>query len=104
MYNRRVQVFEPDGTYRAEFRVEGWGGQDVTDKPYLRVLADGRIAVSLPSLNLVRIYTPDGRPAAEIRPTAEPLSRPYGMVETPGGKLWIVEGGAARVRRFDLPD
>jgi hypothetical protein len=26
------------------------------------------------------------------------------MVETPDGKLWIVEGGAARVRQFDIPD
>ncbi len=103
MYNRRVQVLGPDGSYRAEFPVEGWGGQDVTDKPYLRVLSDGRIAVGVPSGNLVRLYAPDGRPLAEIRAPREPLSRPYGMVETPGGKLWVVEGGAARVRLFDLP-
>lgn len=104
MYNRRVQVLAPDGSYRFEFPVEGWGGQDVTDKPYLRVLRDGRIAVGVPAGNLVRLYAPDGRPLGEIRAPREPLSRPYGMVETPGGKLWIVEGGAARVRLFDLPD
>ncbi len=104
MYNRRVQVLGLDGGYIREFPVEGWGGQDVIDKPYLRVLDDGRVAVSLPAAGVVRLYSPDGRPLATVRGGAEPLSRPYGMVETPGGKLWIVEGGAARVRLFDVPD
>jgi predicted membrane-bound mannosyltransferase/DNA-binding beta-propeller fold protein YncE len=104
MYNRRVQVLGPDGSYLREFPVEGWGGQDVTDKPYLRVLADGRVAVGVPSGDVVRIYSPDGQPVAVIRPEREPLSRPYGMAETPDGKLWIVEGGAARVRLFTVPD
>jgi hypothetical protein len=104
MYNRRVQLLNPDGSYRGEFPVEGWGGQDVTDKPYLRALADGRVAVSLPALGVVRIYTQAGRLVATITGGNEPLSLPYGMVETPDGKLWIVEGGAARVRQFDIPD
>ncbi|GIW12620.1 MAG: hypothetical protein KatS3mg062_0059 [Tepidiforma sp.] len=104
MYNRRVQVLNSDGTFRGSFPVDGWGGQDVTDKPYLRVLADGRVAVSLPSAGIVRIYSPEGRLLGTITGGAEPLSRPYGMVETPDGKLWIVEGGAARVRLFEVPD
>lgn len=103
MYNRRVQVLNPDGSYRSEFPVEGWGGQDVTDKPYLRVLADGRLAASVPLSNLVRIYTPDGQPSGTISPQVTSLDRPYGMVETPDGKLWIVEGGAARLRLFEIP-
>ncbi|WP_322794936.1 6-bladed beta-propeller, partial [Tepidiforma sp.] len=102
MYNRRVQVLSPDGDYLREFPVEGWGGVDVNDKPYLRVLTDGRVAVSLPSLNRVRLYSPAGEPLGELSAGSEPLSRPYGMVEIPGGKLWVVEGGAARVRQFDL--
>lgn len=104
MYNRRVQLLDPDGSYRGEFLVEGWGGQDVNDKPYLRVLADGRVAVGLPSLGIVRIYKPSGELLATITGGKEPLSLPYGMVDTPDGKLWIVEGGAARVRQFEIPD
>jgi sugar lactone lactonase YvrE len=103
MYNRRVQVLNADGSYRSEFPVEGWGGIEVTDKPYLRVLSGGRVAAGVPSLNLVRIYASDGTLSATISSEAEPLNRPYGMVESADGKLWIAEGGAARLRLFDIP-
>lgn len=103
MYNSRVQVLNPDGTYRAQFTVEGWGGIEVNDKPYLRVLSDGRVAASVPSLNLVRILGTDGALSATISSESEPLNRPYGMVESADGKLWIAEGGAARLRLFDIP-
>ena len=83
--------------------VPGWGGRDVADKPYLTVLHDGRVALSLPSLNEVRVYQPDGQLAATIKPDPEPLTAPYGIAETGDGKLWIVEGGSGRVRQFSLP-
>lgn len=103
MYNSRVQILRADGSYLGEFKVEGWGGQDVNDKPYIRVLRDGRIALSLPSLNQVRIYDRSGKVLGLIAPTDDPLNRPYGLVETADGKLWVSEGGAARVRLFDIP-
>ena len=101
MWNARVQVLDPSGAYLREFPVPGWGGADHLDKPYLRVLRDGRIALSLPSLDEVRLYSATGTLIATIAPRDEPLRSPYGIVETPGGKLWIVEGGAGRVRLFD---
>ncbi len=103
MYNKRVQVLNPDGIFRSEFVVEGWGGLEVTDKPYLRVLRDGRIAVSVPSANVVRLYRGDGTAAGVIVSGGEPLVRPYGMAETADGKLWVVEGGSARLRLFEIP-
>lgn len=101
MWNARVQILDPSGAYLREFPVEGWGGLDHLDKPYLRVLRDGRIALSLPSLGQVHIYSDTGVLVTVIDPEDEPLRSPYGIVETPGGKLWIVEGGAGRVRLFD---
>ena len=101
MWNARVQVLDASGAWLREFPVVGWGGLEALDKPYLTVLRDGRIAVSLPSLGQVRIYSPAGMLLTTIAPIDEPLLFPYGIVETPGGKLWIVEGGAARVRLFD---
>jgi DNA-binding beta-propeller fold protein YncE len=103
MYNSRVEVFDASGRYLREFRVEGWGGSDVNDKPYLKVLSDGRVAVSLPLLNQVAIYSADGTLAGTIFDADDPVNRPYGMVETTDGKLWIVEGGNGRVRLFDIP-
>lgn len=101
MWNARVQILDASGAYLREFPVSGWGGLDSFDKPYLRVLRDGRIALSLPSLGQVRIYSSDGVLLRTIAPVDEPLLSPYGIVETADGKLWIVEGGAARVRLFD---
>ena len=101
VWNARVQILDASGAWLREFPVVGWGGFDALDKPYLTVLGDGRIAVSLPSLGQVRIYSPAGALLSTIAPVEEPLLSPYGIVETPGGKLWIVEGGAARVRLFD---
>ena len=101
MWNGRVQILDSSGAYLREFPVAGWGGFDALDKPYLTVLRDGRIALSVPSLNEVRIYSASGVLHATINPAVEPLRSPYGIAETADGKLWIVEGGAARVRLFD---
>jgi predicted membrane-bound mannosyltransferase/DNA-binding beta-propeller fold protein YncE len=103
MYNGRVVMLTPQGDVRGEFPVDGWGGRGVDDKPYIKPLRDGRVAVSLPLQGRVLIYTRDGQLSGVIDPRDEPLSRPYGMVETSDGKLWIVEGGASRVRQFPLP-
>ena len=103
MYNRRVVALNPDGSFKSQFQVEGWGGQQVDDKPYLTVLADGRIAVSVPSANEVRVYSPSGGQVAPVNAGNEPLETPYGIVQTADAKLWIVEGGSARVRQFPIP-
>ncbi|HXU24697.1 MAG TPA: hypothetical protein VN697_11780, partial [Tepidiformaceae bacterium] len=103
MYNARVDVLNSDGTFKSSFPVQGWGGQDVNDKPYLEALADGRLAVSLPSLNQVRIYSRAGELQGTIAPADDPLSHPYGIAETADGKLWVAEGGAGRLREFAIP-
>jgi len=103
MYNRRVEILDKGGNYSGEIKVDGWGGQEVKDKPYLRPLRDGRVAVSLPSLNQVRVYDRQGRLVSTIAPTDEPLNRPYGIIETADGKLWIAEGGSGRLRLFAVP-
>jgi DNA-binding beta-propeller fold protein YncE len=101
MYNARVQILDIDGNYVGEFAVDGWGGSDPADKPYLDVLSDGRIALSLPLAGEVRIYSRDGTLESTLT-AAEPLERPYGVVEAADGGLWVVEGDASRVRRFDI--
>ena len=103
MYNRRVEILNPDGSYTGQFAVDGWGGQQVDDKPYLRVLTDGRVALSLPSLNQVRVYSASGATFVTVDPGKDLLARPYGIVQTPDAKLWVVENGTARVRQFPIP-
>ncbi|MGE3074207.1 MAG: flippase activity-associated protein Agl23 [Dehalococcoidia bacterium] len=103
MYNSRVEVLNPDGSYRSQFKVDGWGGQEVNDKPYLRVLLDGRVAVSVPSKGEVRVYSPSGGQVAVVNAGTDPLVRPYGIVQTADAKLWIVDGGNAKIRKLPIP-
>ena len=102
-YNARVVALDSRGEFLGSFPVEGWGGADADDKPYIRALSDGRIALTLPVAGEVRIYTQEGVLEGAINPQDVPLERPYGVVEAAGGTLWVVEGGASRVRQFPLP-
>lgn len=104
MYNKRVVILSTTtGGYKGEFMVDGWGGQEVIDKPYLRALRNGNVAVSLPGLNQVRVYDTSGTLIGSINDVEEPLSRPYGLVEAADGKMWVVEAGSTRLRLFQIP-
>ncbi|MGE5595628.1 MAG: flippase activity-associated protein Agl23 [Hyphomicrobiales bacterium] len=93
MFNARVVLLNGDGSWQGSFPVEGWGGQQVTDKPYLEALPDGRLAVSLPSNSEVRIYDRDGTLSGHVDGGSTALDFPYGMTAVDGG-LWVVEGGS----------
>ncbi|MFQ5380065.1 MAG: flippase activity-associated protein Agl23 [Dehalococcoidia bacterium] len=103
MWNGRVQMFSEDGSPAGSFKVEGWGGQDALDKPYLAVLADGRLAVSLPLAGEVRIYNRTGELASLLDAGSEGLDHPYGLATRADGRLWVVEGGRRRLRLFEIP-
>lgn len=103
MYNHRVVELHPDGTVFTTFNVSGWGGLEVYDKPYIRALKDGRVALSVPSQNQVRVYDRNGNQIGVVTAPEDPLNHPYGIVETGDGKLWVVEGGSGRVRLFPTP-
>jgi sugar lactone lactonase YvrE len=103
MYNARVVRLSPEGEVLGSFSVPGWGGQDVSDKPYLTALSGDRIAASVPNGAAVHIFSSEGELLGSIEPDDDPLSQPYGLTETADGKLWVVEGGNARVRLFDIP-
>ncbi len=103
MYNSRVVVLNSDGSYNSALFISGWGGLEVTDKPYIEVLRDGTLAVGLPSQGIVRLYNKAGAEVGVLGNPGDPLSRPYGIVETADGKLWVVEGGSARLRLFERP-
>jgi predicted membrane-bound mannosyltransferase len=102
MYNSRIVELDANGAFVRAFSVAGWGGQEVTDKPYMTVLSDGRVVASVPSFGVVRIFSADGELLDTIEDADDPISRPYGLAQAGDDKLWIVEGGNARVRQFDI--
>ena len=103
MYNRRVVMLGQDGAFKGSFPVEGWGGQEVVNKPYIEALTSGNLAVSLPLENDVRIYARDGTVVAALASATDPLDVPYGILEVADAKLWVVESGSGRVRQFSIP-
>ncbi len=102
MWNQRVQMFTDEGSPAGQFKVEGWGGQDALDKPYLAILPDGRLAVGLPLAGEVRIYTRAGDVDFVLDAGSEGLDHPYGLAARPDGRLWVVEGGRRRLRLFEI--
>ncbi len=105
MYNSRVVILDIEtGAQTGQFTVDGWGGQEVTDKPYIRGLRNGNVAVGLPGVGEVKIYTTGGELVGTIGgDPIDPVIRPYGLVETADGKIWVVESGSTRVRQFEIP-
>jgi DNA-binding beta-propeller fold protein YncE len=61
----------------------GWTSQVVLDKPYLTVLADGRILASLPESGELVLFAADGTRAGAWQPLAQ--SKPVGVVAMPDG-------------------
>jgi len=47
-WNLRIQKFDSNLTYLAQWAVQGWDTQTVVNKPYLAVDPDGNIAVTDP--------------------------------------------------------
>lgn len=101
MFNARVVMLNPDGSWRSAFAVDGWGGRAVTDKPYLTALPDGNVAVTVPNANTVRIYDRNGEVVELLGSGASDFQNPVGIASGAGG-TWVVESGNGRVRQFVL--
>ncbi|MBI3959578.1 MAG: TIGR03663 family protein [Chloroflexi bacterium] len=61
IWNRRIQVLTPTLEPVGEWPVPSWESQDIWDKAYLAVDADGTVYASDPQFSQVYIYTSDGK-------------------------------------------
>ncbi|MBW7882219.1 MAG: SMP-30/gluconolactonase/LRE family protein [Caldilineaceae bacterium] len=59
-WNGRVQRFSTEMDYLGEFLVPGWSGREVSQKPFLTVLADGAIYATDPATALIIVFNRDG--------------------------------------------
>jgi DNA-binding beta-propeller fold protein YncE len=104
-WNRRIQRFSPDFQYLGEIPVESWGSQEVTDKPYLAVLSDGRILATDPANGAVLIFDSSGQQVAkwQVPVSAPEGSRPVGLaVALTGTDIFVSDNGTGQVRRVPL--
>jgi predicted membrane-bound mannosyltransferase/streptogramin lyase len=81
-WNGRIQKFGPGFTPLAQFEV-GWTSRDVTAKPYIAVLTDGRIVVTDPANRSLLLFSADGSRIGAWRPEEE--SYPVGVAAMPDG-------------------
>ncbi|NJN84162.1 MAG: hypothetical protein HC802_19050 [Caldilineaceae bacterium] len=59
-WNRRIQKFDANLGFPSEILVPGWQSQDIYDKPYLAVAANGDIYASDPEYFRILVFRPDG--------------------------------------------
>lgn len=104
--NQRIQVFDLDGKFVREWRVEAW---DNSPEQYPDVVFDNvsnRLFVTNPSNKDVLIFDVEGNPKGRIRPMAtENMGNPAGICigESPGSKtLAVVDSDYSRVFLFNL--
>ncbi len=88
-WNGRVQSFIP-GAASADVFEAGWTSRQAMDKPYLAVLADGRILASDPAKGILLLFDPDGTALGFWEPVSGGL--PLGVAALPDGGFVFSDG------------
>ncbi|HEY8491403.1 MAG TPA: flippase activity-associated protein Agl23 [Dehalococcoidia bacterium] len=103
-WNGRVLRLNAALTVVAAYPVQGWESRDRLAKPYLALLPDGRVLLSAPAAGQVQVLAPDGTAQALTAPPGggDPFAYPAGVAADATGRVYVVELGASRVRRFTL--
>jgi sugar lactone lactonase YvrE len=110
-WNQRIQVFEEaeQNIFEPvrEWRVEGWYGQSLDNKPYLAVSAKGDVCTSDPEGYRVLCFDEAGQFTqgwGDFGGTDSTFDLPTGLAFDDDGGLWVVDAGNGRVMRFSLAD
>jgi hypothetical protein len=73
----------------AQIPVQGWESQNVTNKPYLAVDADGRVIASFPEQNRLVVFGADGQRLKEI--PLQGNASPVGVAVASDGQLLVAD-------------
>jgi uncharacterized protein (TIGR03663 family) len=110
-WNQRIQVFEETEPNLfepvREWRVEGWYGQSLDNKPYLAVSPKGDVCASDPEGYRVLCFDETGQFTqgwGDFGGTDSTFDLPTGLDFDEAGGLWVVDAGNGRVMRFSLAD
>jgi streptogramin lyase len=95
-WNDRVQELDPQGKPLAQFTAPaGWTSQSVTNKPFLTVDAQGRIALTSPDAGQIVIYGTDGTQRSTIQLGSG--SSAVGVTVAPDGRLVVADARGGSV-------
>ncbi len=111
-WNQRVQVFSPDQqgvvyTPVREWSIDGWYGQSMDNKPYIRVTQNGEVFVSDPEGYRILEFNNQGdfiRYWGSYGTTMDAFNLPTGMAFDPTGVLWVADSGNNRILHFTLAE
>jgi len=94
-WNGRVQRLDTARKTWTSFNV-GWTGRDVLAKPYVAVLADGRIVASDPGKGLLLLFDGEGRPLGSWKPDSDVV--PLGVAALSNGGFVFSDGQRGQVQ------
>jgi hypothetical protein len=89
-WNQRIQVFDSSFQLLAQYPVQGWSSQSVTNKPYLAVADDGTIFATIPERRTV-VRVGDGLTAPLSLPAQPRLQMPIGIEVGTDGRLLVAD-------------
>ncbi|MBK8045667.1 MAG: NHL repeat-containing protein [Anaerolineales bacterium] len=100
-WNQRVQRFDNNLIFQSEFKVPGWYGRDVFQKPFISVASDGSIYTTDPATSQVVVFDRNGAVKFAFGGPGTGLNQfglPTGIaVDRAGGNVVIADGGSNRV-------
>jgi uncharacterized protein (TIGR03663 family) len=100
-WNARIQKISPTGEPLLQIPVTGWESQNVGNKPYIAVDAQGRLIASFPEQNRLVVFGADGQRLKEV--SLQGNGAPIGVAVTPDGRLLVADGRGNVVHALPNP-
>ena len=109
-WNQRVQIFSPDSNgnyaFTKQWKVYGWFGQSLDNKPYLAVGDQGQVYITDPESYRIMEYSNDGEALRSwngLGQSQDNFSMPVGITVDNQGRIWTVDSGNNYLIRFPKP-
>lgn len=103
-WNRRVQVFDPNGVFLRQWPIAGWDAELADEKPYLAVDAKGYVYVTDPGRYRVLVFDSQGNYVLSFGQYGfddRSFGLPTGIAVAEDGSIYVVDSYGGRVLVFD---
>ncbi|HZP56422.1 MAG TPA: flippase activity-associated protein Agl23 [Dehalococcoidia bacterium] len=104
-WNKRIVHYDKDFNARGQIAVPSWGSHNVTDRPYLALLPDGRLLATDPANAKVLVFAADGSPlpSYDVPQVNGQPARPVG-VWVDGDSVLVSDGASNVVRKIPVAE